>query len=73
MAKGRKKTKGLKGMASLGMPKPMTPDQMMDYSAKSVLRDAMEASPKFKAGIRQVKTLAKKIVRGAGGGATSEA
>lgn len=61
MAKGKKKTKGL----SAAMPAPMGPDQMLEYSAKSLMRDAMEASPGFKSATGKLKTLAKKLVRGA--------
>ncbi len=59
MAKGRKRTKGL----AMTAPTPSNPEEMMGYSARSLMRDAQEASPTFKAGVRQLTQLAKRLVR----------
>ena len=71
MAKQRKRTKGLK--ADLCMPeayKEPTPQQRVERATEHVLREALEADPKFKgtakAIARQIRLGASKLVRGAG-------
>jgi len=73
MAKGRKKTKGVLGASVAGW-KPPTPDQMLESSARSMMRDAVECSPSFKSAVGKLKGTAKKLARGVRtGGDKSEA
>lgn len=65
MAKGKKKTKGLNAMQAV--PSSPTPTSMLEYSARSLMRDAMESSPGFKSATGKLKAMAKKLVRGARG------